>query len=441
MGIVSCRHVRLAVTIAVFTLPGASSVYGDAKVDIRSHREQVEITGRLAVTTVSQTYVNYTDGNQEVVVSFVLPPGSAVHELAMWVEGLRSPAVLHPRVAARRIYREIREADRDPAILEYLGAGRWQLSVFPILPRKTQKVEFKFTSVLGLRGGRYIYTGAKVAGGTVREALDFEFVSEARCPGGIKDVHALSDRLGVQRRKDRIELGFRAESRPLNEPVTFALTPKSDTSKLVAFNAGGGQRYFAAALGAPNVPAPEKPAGRNVVIVLDASASMKGRRFEIAARAITTIRHSLLRRDKFSVIVAGSDVSMLEDKLMPATRDNNTRVIEWLGTIRPKGATDLAAALRAVEALNKEPSKILDVFFISDGDDSVGDRGTKEDANLFAPKHKKSGGPPPNLRFFAIHVDVLSTVLDYLANTSGGGERSYRRRGTGKCHTHGPAPG
>ena len=109
MGIVSCR---LVVMILVVSSVGASSVYGDVEVDIRSHREQVKITGRLAVTTVSQTYVNYTDDNQEVVVNFVLPPGSTVHELAMWVEGLRSPAVLHPRVAARQIYREIREAGR-----------------------------------------------------------------------------------------------------------------------------------------------------------------------------------------------------------------------------------------------------------------------------------------------------------------------------------------
>lgn len=414
------KYCLIAATIATLVLQ-VQPVRGETTVALQSHSERVEIVGRVATTTVSQTYVNYTRSQQEVVVRFRLPPGSAVDNLAMWVEGLRSPAVLHPRMAAKQIYREIRDAKRDPALLEYLGSEMWRLSVFPVLPNKTQKIEFKFTSVLGGRDGRCVYRGMKVVGGSFTQAVDFECSASIRYRGGIKDVQAVADALGVQRLKGRIELGFRTENRNIKQPAAFSFTPKITPSNVVAFKARDGRQYYASVLDPSwDTPKPQT-VGRNIAIVLDVSASMKGTPFKAAAKTVQAILNDLTDRDKFDVIVAGSDVGLFNEKLLNASKDNKLKAVKWLTGFMPKGATDLAAALLTVESLNKNIKTPLNVFLISDGGDSVGARCAKKEVSPFLTAAEKlPNRPPANCRFFVCNIEDGATVLEFLAEATGG---------------------
>jgi len=412
-----CLIAAILATLAICAQP----VRGDTDVALKSHKEHVDIVGRAATTTISQTYVNYTNQQREVIMRFRLPPGGSVSDLAMWVDGLRSPAVLHPRMAARRIYREIRNAEQDPALLEYLGSDTWRLSVFPILPKKTQKIEFKFTSVLGGGAGDCIYRSMRLLDGTLVEADDFEFAATLRSGGEIKDVKAISDKLGVQRLADRIELGFRTENRKITQPAAFAFTPKVKPSNVMSFNGPNGGKYYAAVLDSSwEAPKPE-PVSRNMVLVLDASASMKGQAFGAAALAVKTILNDLGDKDKFNVIVAGSDVGLLDANLLAASKNNKLKAINWLAGFTPNGGTDLAAALRAVESLNKDAGKTLNVFMISDGSDCVGARKpTKETSPFLSAKDKLLKRPPANCRFFVCAVYNQTYILRYLAESTGG---------------------
>ena len=76
---------------------GAGAAFGQGpRVAIRSQAVRAEIDGRLATTTLEQVWVNYTEQQAEAIFTFRLPPDAAVHDLAMWVGGLRSPAEVHP---------------------------------------------------------------------------------------------------------------------------------------------------------------------------------------------------------------------------------------------------------------------------------------------------------------------------------------------------------
>jgi hypothetical protein len=418
------KYFFIAATIATLAMC-VQTVRGDTDIALKSHKEHVDIVGRVATTTISQTYVNYTDRQREISMDFRLPPGGAVSDLAMWVDGLRSPAVLHPRIAAKRIYREIMNARRDPAILEYLGSDTWRLSVFPIMPKKTQKIEFKFTSVLGGAAGDCVYRSMQLQSGVLVEADDFEFAATLRSSGEIKDVKAISDKLGVQRLADRIELGFRTDNRKLRQPVTFAFTPEIRPSNVMSFKGPDGKKYYAAVLD-PSWEAPRpEPVSRNMVLVLDASASMKGESFRTAALAVKTILNDLGDTDKFNVIVAGSDVGLFDANLLAASKNNKLKAIKWLASFTPKGGTDIAAALRAVESLNKDAKKTLNVFMISDGSDCVGARKpAKETSPFLSTKSKLPKRPPANCRFFVCAIYDQTYILTYLAELTGG-DSSY----------------
>ncbi len=58
---------------------------------------------------------------------------------------------------ARAIYDEIVRRMRDPALLEYVGAGAIQASVFPIQPRSEVKIEFEYAQLLPAENGLIHY--------------------------------------------------------------------------------------------------------------------------------------------------------------------------------------------------------------------------------------------------------------------------------------------
>ncbi len=409
---------RLCVAVFLLTcLLAALPVVADDDMAIRSHAVRVEIDGLVAVTTVEQTYVNYGDLASEAILRFRLPPGAAGHELALWVDGLRCPAAMHPRVAARRIYREIVDSSRDPALLEYLGSDRWQLSVFPVPAEGTQKVQIRYSQLLPVVDGRIVYDGMVVSSGsTVLKVQDLDFSVKIRCPGGVKDFHAASNAMGVQRDGEAFVAGFRAEQASLVKPITFAFTPGEAPPAVAVYRPAKGAPIFAAMLPAVDVPAVAKSRLRNVVMILDASASMSKDEYRLAEIALGELLWGLKPNEKFAVVSVGSDVSLWKEKLVPASKANVRAAADWLSLIVPKGGTDLAAAFRAVESLNTDKAAPLHAFIFTDGNDSVCVR------EAAGPRRaKRLRRPPPNCRVYAYVTSWgADTMIETLASATGG---------------------
>src|SRR3712207_9098868 len=77
----------------------------------------------------------------------------------MGVDGEPVEAKLLDAVEARQIYDDIVRRMRDPALLEYVGRGLIQASVFPIPPGEDRRIEIEYQQVLTAEGGifRYVY--------------------------------------------------------------------------------------------------------------------------------------------------------------------------------------------------------------------------------------------------------------------------------------------
>ena len=68
----------------------------------------------------------------EVCFVFPLPYDGAIDQLTLLVDGKEYDAKLLSKEEARRRYEEIVRKNRDPALLEWVGTGMFQTSVFPI---------------------------------------------------------------------------------------------------------------------------------------------------------------------------------------------------------------------------------------------------------------------------------------------------------------------
>ena len=109
---------------------------------------QAKLVDQVAQVQVSQSFVNTGSTQLEVSFMFPLPYDGAVDQLTLMVDGQEFPARLMPAGDARAIYEEIVRKNRDPALLEWMGTGMFQTSVFPVPPGAERKVTLNYTQLL-----------------------------------------------------------------------------------------------------------------------------------------------------------------------------------------------------------------------------------------------------------------------------------------------------
>ena len=78
---------------------------------------------------------------------FPLPYDGAIDQLTLLVDGKEYEAKLLSKEEARRRYEEIVRKNRDPALLEWVGTGMFQTSVFPIPPGAKRTVTLRYSQL------------------------------------------------------------------------------------------------------------------------------------------------------------------------------------------------------------------------------------------------------------------------------------------------------
>ncbi|MCC6398206.1 MAG: VWA domain-containing protein, partial [Bacteroidetes bacterium] len=125
---------------------------------IKSLKATVAIHDQLAVTTVDQEFANDNSFRLEGFYVFTLPPGAQVHEMYLWINGVRTPYTVKKLEDAVVQYTEIVQRLTDPAILEQLGSNTFRLRIFPFEAHNTRRIEIQYTQPLTYYKGSIQYT-------------------------------------------------------------------------------------------------------------------------------------------------------------------------------------------------------------------------------------------------------------------------------------------
>lgn len=108
---------------------------------------------------------------------------------------------------------------------------------------------------------------------------------------------------------------------------------------------------------------------RDLTIILDASGSMSGVSIIQAKAAIDRALDSLSDRDRFGLIVFGSDYVQFAQDVLPATAQHIQTAKRWLAAQGSRGGTNMAPALSAAMAMNSNslPGRLSQIVFVTDG--------------------------------------------------------------------------
>jgi Ca-activated chloride channel family protein len=383
---------------------------------IRYHRVTVGIEDQVATTRVEQEFLNEHDWECEGTYIFPLPEGAAVSEFAMWVDGTRIESKILEADEARAIYEDIVRRRQDPALLEYVGRGAVQASVFPIPPGGSRKIELEYSQVLPVENGlvHYVYP-LNTEKFSARELEEVSVRVQIRSNDAMHAVYSPThqDRVYIERDGDyRATIGYEEyDVLPTEDfEVVYTVSQEDVGLNLLTYREQGEDGFFLL-LAAPTVEV-DRVIPRDVILVLDTSGSMSGEKIKQAQEALIYVLEHLNEEDRFSVVAFSTGLRQYARRLRPVSEVNEA--IEWVEDLEAVGGTDINRAL--LEALDQVEERPTVLIFLTDG---LPTEGVTEIDQIL---DNVEATAEDNVRLFPFGVgdDVNTILLDTLAEQNRG---------------------
>ncbi len=403
------------------------------QLEIKYHRVTVTIENQVAVTKVDQLFYNPNDWQAEGMYIFPVPKGALVNNFAMWVDGEKIEAKILDADEAKRIYTDIVAKRRDPALLEYLGQGAVQASIFPIPPDGERRIQLEYSEVLAADNGliRYLYP-LNTEKFSARPLDSVSISLTVKSADAIRAVYSPTHKIALDR-PDRFNFTASYEENDMTPDQDFELfysvSPSDIGLNLLTYRdpsalpSVAGQALtedgFFVLLAAPGIDVDSEVIAKDVILVLDQSGSMDGSKIEQARSALTYVLDHLNPEDRFNIIAFSTGSQQFANGLQPASRAG--AAADWVGGLRAEGGTNIERALlEAMDVADRERPTIL--IFLTDGLPTEGV--TDSDQIL----RDVNNAAPNNVRLFTFGVgdDVDTILLDSLADDNHGASAYVR---------------
>ena len=385
------------------------------KAYIKSHHVNVTIDDQVAVTKVTQVFVNEGDRPAEGTYLFPLPVGAAVSNLTMYINGVPIQAQLLDAKQAQDIYTETVRRLRDPALLQYVGRGAIQANVFPIPAGEERKIEITYSQIVTADNGLINYTyPLKTDYVSNLPVTDVAVSVQVSSKDPISTIYSPNPLITTSRIDDKhFKAGFETSNYLAADDfsIYYGVANSEITANLLTYRASATEDgYFMLMLTPPTTVDTKRVIPKDVIVVLDQSGSMQGAKWTQAQAAVAYVLKNLNPQDRFNAIVFSTGYRLYAKSLQPVSEA--PKAINWVNGLDAEGGTDINAALTtATSMMDKERQTV--VLFLTDG---LPTEGVTDVQQILANVSKVSA---PNLRIFAFGVgdDVDTFLLDSLSST------------------------
>jgi Ca-activated chloride channel family protein len=376
---------------------------------------------QVARVQVSQSFVN--TGSQQMEVSFVfpLPYEGAIDQLTFLVDGKEIPGKLMSAKDARSIYEGHVRRNRDPALLEWIGTGMFQTSVFPVPPGAERKVTLRYSQLLrkdrGLTDFLFPLSTAKYTSAAVEKV---EITANIESSIDIKGVFSPTHPIEIKRPgpKSAVVAYVSKNEIPTSDFRLFFDVDKGQLGAAVlSYRPEENEDGYFLLLASPQIKAAdaERPK-KTVVCVFDRSGSMSGKKIEQAKEALKFVLGNLRDGDLFNIIAYDSEVEMFRPELQRFSDQTRKEALGFVEGLFAGGSTNIHGAVTAAMKMLQDSSRPNFVLFMTDGLPTAGE--TNEARIVAAAKeHNKVRARLIN---FGVGYDVNSRLLDRMARENFG---------------------
>ncbi|MCA9248644.1 MAG: VWA domain-containing protein [Planctomycetales bacterium] len=376
---------------------------------------------QVAKVQVSQSFVNTGSRQMEVCFVFPLPYDGAVDRLTLLVDGKEFPAKLMQADEARSLYESIVRKNKDPALLEWLGAGLFKTSVFPVPPGAERKVTLRYSQICrknqGLTEFVFPLSTAKYTSHPV-ESVRLRVAIESA--SAIKNIYSPTHAVGIKRPGDHSAV---AEFERQNEVPTSDFRLFYDVGKgvvgtsVISYRPDKQEDGYFLLLASPKIEAKdERRPAKTVVFVVDRSGSMSGKKIEQAKGALKFVLNNLRKGDLFNIVAYDSEVESFRPELQKFDEESRSAAFGFVEGIYAGGSTNIEGALKSAFGQLTDSSRPTYVIFLTDGLPTVGET---NEAKIVA-SAEQANNVHARLFSFGVGYDVNSRLLDKLVRANFG---------------------
>jgi Ca-activated chloride channel family protein len=388
---------------------------------VQSVEMQAQVRDQAAQVQITQIFQNTSSQTIEASVFFPLPDSAAVSGITLLVDGKELPGKLLPKAEARRIYEETVRRQRDPALLEYMGQGLYQTSVFPIPAQATRKVEIRYTQLLTKDSGMIdlvLPLGTNKLSGKPVDKLNITVRIEAN--DAIKTIHSPSHNLDIER-PDANHAVCKLQLNNVFTPDDFRLLYGTQNGligmNVVSYRPSGSDDGYFLLLASPEVKsAMENKTAKTVVVVVDKSGSMSGPKIAQAREALKFVIQRLRPEDTFNIVAYDSVVETFRPELQRADEATIKAATGYADGLFSGGSTNIDGALQTALKMLNDKTRPNYVLFLTDGLPTVGEMNELNIAKNAAQANSVSA----RLFAFGVGFDVNSRLLDRLSREQRG---------------------
>jgi Ca-activated chloride channel family protein len=367
----------------------------------------------VAQVQVSQSFVNTGSAQMEVSFVFPLPYDGAIDRMTFMVDGKEYDAKLLKKEDARRIYEGYVRQNRDPALLEWIGYGMFQTSVFPVPAGAERKVSLRFSQLLRknhqLTDLMIPLSTAKYTSQPV-EKLAINVAVETAAE--LKNVYSPTHAINVQR-PDNKHAVVKFEATNTVPTTDFRLLFDTADGKLgaslLSYRPDANDDGFYLLLASPEVKADndERPA-KTVIFVVDRSGSMSGKKIEQAKEALKFVLNNLRQGDMFNIVAYDSTVEAFKPELQKYDDETRKAALGFVDGLYAGGSTNIDGALTSALSMITDESRPNYILFMTDGLPTAGET---NEAKIVA-NTKQNNKRRVRMINFGVGYDLNSRLLD-----------------------------
>ncbi|MCA8991465.1 MAG: VWA domain-containing protein [Planctomycetaceae bacterium] len=374
------------------------------------------IQDQIADIQISQTFHNCGSRVIEAQFVFPLPEGGAIDQLTLMVNGHELSGKLMNRDEARRRYEAIVRANRDPALLEWIGHGMFQTSVFPIPAGETRTVTLHYSQLLkrdhDLTEFVFPLSTAKYTAGPIDELSVNLAVSSSTA---LKNLYSPSHDIGIKRNgKKRANIILSQKHVvPTSDFRLYFDTKEGDVSAdLLSFKDDSKEEGYFLLLASPEIKAAmDERVAKTVLFVVDKSGSMSGKKIEQARDALKFVLNNLRKDDLFNIVAYDSKVEEFRPELERYNDETREEALAYVDGLYAGGGTNIHEALSRGLSMLKDNERPTYVLFLTDGRPTNGITNETQIASAA----KSANTCRARMMAFGVGHDVNSRLLDRLS--------------------------
>lgn len=384
---------------------------------VKSLEIEARIKNSVAQCQMHQVFVNEGSQTVEAKCLIPVPTDAAINNVTFMVDGKEIEGKMLPVADARSIYESYVRRSQDPALVQWMGDGLLQTSVFPIPPGKERTVSIGYTVILPKSSGMMDWmVPLKAAGFTSEPVEKVQITAFIEDTAKIGNIYSPTHEVEVQRSGDKTAtVKYQSKNNvPINNfRLMAATTSEALSCNWISYAPSTEEEAYFLLLLHPEFDVPKESAPKNVVLVLDKSGSMRGEKMEQARQALLYVLKNLPKNDRIGIVAYDSQVLPFRDRLIDASdADSMQSAASFIQSLSASGGTNIHQGLETSLGLLKNTDRPSFVVHLSDG---VATIGVTDERQITANTVRLNS---QNARIFNFGVghDVNSRLMNRLSN-------------------------